>query len=94
MLKELLDYLNKEIYPNMPAKKVKEIKEASLGGGLMDIIRKYKNLEVQKALDIQREEHNRDTKSFKDCIDRLRRGVKEDGKKYRMGGEKYNGKTN
>ena len=94
MLKELLDYLNKEIYLSMPAKKVKEIKEASLGGGLMDIIRKYKNFEVQKALDIKEVEHKRDIQSYINTIERLRAGIKEDGKKYRMGGEKYNGKTN
>ncbi len=95
MLKELLDYLNEEIYPNLPKKKLKEIKAQSLGGGLMDIINKYKNFEVQKALDIKNEEYKRDIESYKATIKRLREGVKEDGKQYRVGQAKYTtGKTN
>ncbi len=90
MLKDLIDYLNKEIYPNMPAKKVKEIKLESLGGGLMDIIEKYTNFKIQKALDIQSEQNKLDVQSYKNTITRLREGVKEDGKKYRDGTAKFN----
>ncbi len=90
MLKELIDYLNQEIYPNIPAKKLKEIKSQSLGGGLMDIINKYKNFEVQKALDIKNEEYKRDIESYKATIKRLREG-NESETGYRQG---RFGKTN
>ncbi len=93
MLKELIDYLNQEIYPSIPSKKLKEIKTQSLGGGLMDIINQYKNFEVQKALDIKNEEYKMDIESYKATIKRLREGVKEDGKKYRDGTAKFTRKT-
>ncbi len=77
MLKDLIDYLNKEIYPNMPAKKVKEIMSQSLGGGLMDIIEKYTNFKIQKALDIQSEQNKFEVKSYKIIINELREGKSE-----------------
>ncbi len=90
MLKDLLDYLNQEIYPNLPKKKLKEIKQDSLGGGLMDIINKYKNFEVQKALDIKNEEYKVDIESYKATIKRLREGNESEAE-YRKG---RFGKTN
>ncbi len=96
MLKDLIDYLNKEIYPNMSAKKVKEIKSQSLGGGLMDIIEKYANFKIQKALDIQSEQNKLDVQSYKNIINELRgdKGEKKVYREKRIGnatGAKYTG---
>ncbi len=91
MLKELLDYLNTEIYPSMSAKRVKEIKEQSLGGGLMDMIKKYSQSEVLKAIEEKDKQHEIDIKSKDKLIERLRGGFKEnEGKKYRVGSDKFN----
>ncbi len=77
MLKELLSYLNAEIYPSMPAKKVKEIKSISLGGGLMDMIEKYCQSKVLKALEFEMETYKREIESKDKLIERLRSGNKE-----------------
>jgi len=62
--KELLNFLNKEIYSRMSKKDVKAIKEnGSLGGSLDRAIRKYKDACVIEALKKERENHERDNKT-------------------------------
>ncbi len=86
MLKDLLDYLNKEIYPFMDKEQVKIVKPNSLTRGLMAEIDKYSKHETMKALKKRDEDHKRDTKSLENTIERLKQGVNIGNKKeYRKG---------
>ncbi|MCP4986026.1 MAG: hypothetical protein GY928_08140 [Colwellia sp.] len=92
MLKDLLDYLNKEIYPFMTKEQVKKVKPNSLTKGLMAEIDKYSKQRAVEALTVQKEMHEIDISSYKGTIERLKQGVLDEKKdEWRKG--KF-GKTN
>jgi len=73
-LKELLDYLNADIYTKMDKKEVEAIKSSCLGGSLLKAITTYKNKCVYEALLETRKLHSDQIDNFKEIIKGLRDG--------------------
>ena len=71
-MKELLDYLNKEIYPYLDKAQLKKIKDVGLSSELVNKILEFKNREVLIRLEEERRILSNQFYSMQETIKRFR----------------------
>ena len=90
-LKDLFDYLNKEIYPKMSAKDVKEIKSKGMNGELFKHIESYKNECIFKALEEKENQHKVNISSLQGIIKELKENGGKKNERYSKRVDNYVG---
>ncbi len=82
-MNNVLEYLNREVYPFLSTKQLKIVK-GSFTTGLLVEVEKYSKAETEKRIKVERERNRSEIRSLEGIIDRLKRGV-ESGKEWRKG---------
>lgn len=90
--RELLDFINAEIYPRMSKKDVEEIKSGGgIAGSLVQAILKYHRLEQEKTVNRVNELNKIHLDSLRDLVKSLGGSEDEKAKRYRTRNDNYVG---